>query len=590
MISTINEAVVALSRSVELSILGKATLMLVIGLIVVKLAGRARASVRHLLLTATFATVFALPLIALTAPEVTIAVSVAQAREPVPNITAVTPSVVPLSTTSSSQPNRATEHPSWSAPSWITIVRLVWVAGAILLLLQLGVDLWRLYRIRRDGLPWTERRELMQSLTAECGIRRSVEILLHEGILAPLTYGIWRPAILLPNEACEWSEADLRRAIVHELEHVRRGDWVIQLAARVTCVFYWFHPLVWVAFRWLSLQAERACDDAVVRGSERTEYAEQLVLLAGRLSKAQAHPALGMANRSDLSSRVSALLDGSQRRGRAGLLAAASALSVASLVALAIAPVRAVTLPTKLTAAAQAPGSQNKNSQKRISSALDRALMEAAEDGDIAGIDELLSAGAKVNSAIDGDGSPLIVAAREGHIDAVRHLLDRGADPDMAVPGDGNALIRAAGEGHEEVVTLLLDRGARIDQMVPGDENALIQASRSGHLNIVKLLVSRGADVNARAWAVRGEDVVFYTWKSTKELKGRGPVVMGAASMYKSDDGGKTWVNKEIMTLEKATAAQANETGGEWRTPLSEARRNGHEAIVAFLLAAGARE
>ena len=50
MISTINEAVVALSSRVELSILGKATIMLVIGLTVVKLAGRARASVRHLLL------------------------------------------------------------------------------------------------------------------------------------------------------------------------------------------------------------------------------------------------------------------------------------------------------------------------------------------------------------------------------------------------------------------------------------------------------------------------------------------------------------------------------------------------------------
>src|SRR4030095_14806988 len=137
--------------------------------------------------------------------------------------------------------------------------------------------------------------------------------------------------------------------LVHELEHVRRGDWAIQLAARATCILYWFHPLVWVAFRWLSLQAERACDDAVVRGAERTEYAEQLVLLAGRLSKAQAQAALGMANRSDLSTRVSALLDGSQRRGRAGFLTAAGALPAASIVLATIAPVRAVAQSRKST-------------------------------------------------------------------------------------------------------------------------------------------------------------------------------------------------------------------------------------------------
>jgi beta-lactamase regulating signal transducer with metallopeptidase domain len=95
-----------------------------------------------------------------------------------------------------------------------------------------------------------------------------------------------------------------------------------------------------VAFRRLSLEAERAADDAVVRSAEHTEYAEQLVLLAGRLSKTQAKPALGMANRSDLSARVSALLDDGQRRGRAGWRPTASALSVAGLVVLTLAPVR----------------------------------------------------------------------------------------------------------------------------------------------------------------------------------------------------------------------------------------------------------
>jgi len=130
---------------------------------------------------------------------------------------------------------------------------------------------------------------------------------------------------------------------------------------------YWLHPLVWVAFRRLSLEAERAADDAVVRSAEHTEYAEQLVSLAGRISKAQAQAALGMANRSDLSARVSAILDGSQRRGRAGWRPTASALGVAGLVVLALAPVRAVTLAKKQTAeAAQTPGSQSITQGKPI--------------------------------------------------------------------------------------------------------------------------------------------------------------------------------------------------------------------------------
>src|SRR5262245_48340516 len=522
-ISTINEAAVALGRMVELSILGKATVILMIGLTIVMLSRRARASVRHLLLAATLAAVLVLPLIVLAVPEVIIGVPAPQASESADLIPAAPP-VALTATTITSLLSRATESARWSLPSWLTIVRTVWLAGTFLLLALLAVDLRRLYRTRRGGLPWLERRELLQSLASECGVRRKVDVLLHEGIPGPLTCGIFRPAILLPDEARGWNEADLRRAMVHELEHVRRGDWAIQLAARATCILYWFHPLVWAAFRRLSLEAERAADDAVVRSAEHTEYADQLVSLAGRLSKAQAQSALCMANRSDLSARVSALLDDSQRRGRAGRGATASVLSVAGLVVLKLAPARAVTLPRKQTAAStQTPGSQRSSTGERVGSGLDRALIRAAVDGDISGIDELLRAGANVNCTIDVNGvasSPLIRAARGGQLDAVRLLLDRGADPNLALL-DGSALILAAAEGHVDIVSLLLDRGASIDQTATFGDNALHRASANGRLEVVKLLVARGADVNARAQAVGTTMTIGMTLFASEPLKFR---------------------------------------------------------------------
>ena len=539
--STVVEVALALTRWVELSILGKATVMLVLGLTAARLAGRARASRRHLLLAATFATLLALPLIVVIAPGVTFELPASHAGDSVAASQAIPPLDALMPPTSSGSLGRLTpESGHWSAPSWPTIVRSGWIAGAMLLFVSLALDLRRLRRLRRDGLPWPEIRGLTRSLAAECGVRRSVEVLLHEGITAPLTCGAWCPAILLPSDAREWGEAELRRALIHELEHVRRGDWVIQLAARATCACYWFHPLVWVAWRRLCLEAERACDDAVVQSAERTEYAEQLVSLARRMSKGHAQSALGMAKRSDLSVRVTALLDGHQRRGRAGLLAAASVVCVASLVVIAIAPVRAVAQSGTPTAAAnQESVPPAGDARARRSTPLDQALYEASENGDIPDIKRLLDAGANVNCAIDGDGSPLIGAAREGRLEAVRLLLEHGADPNMPVQGDGNPLIMAAREGHADVVSFLLDRGAKVDQMVPGDENALIQASGEGHLDVVKLLVTRGADVNARVWVERGA---------------------------------------------------GERLNGEWRSPLGMARTGGHDAVVAYLLSQGAHE
>src|SRR5262245_5949403 len=352
MITTITEVTLSLSRWGELSILIKATIILVIGLTILRLSRRARASVRHLLMATSFAMLLALPLIMVIAPAVAIRVPVPQAGESAMDSRAATPLDVPRPLTSGNLGSRTTESGYWSAPSWMTIIRLGWIAGAIFLLASLAVDLRRCRLIRRDGSPWPERRDFARSLAAECGVRRPVEVLLYEELPAPLTYGMRRPTIALPLEAREWSEADLRRALVHELEHVRRGDWATQLIARVTCAFYWFHPLVWVAWRQISLEAERACDDAVVQSADCADYAEQLVLLARRLSKAYRQPALGMANRSELSRRVSALLNSGQRRGRAGLLAVVGAMIVASLVTLSIAPVRLVARSRSHAAAA----------------------------------------------------------------------------------------------------------------------------------------------------------------------------------------------------------------------------------------------
>lgn len=279
------------------------------------------------------------------------------------------------------------------------------------------------------------------------------------------------------------------------------------------------------ARRKLCLEAERASDDAVMQVSEPALYAGQLVSLARRMSAAQVSPALGMAKRSDLSTRVSALLDDRQRRGPASAFATGCAMAVACLILITLAPVRTV---------AQSGSPAAATAQDAPSSALGRGLIDAAKEGNSPAIDALINAGADVNFVLSGDGSPLIAAARNGHVEAVRLLLDQGADLMMPVRGDGSPLIMAAREGHAEVVTLLLDRGANIEQIVPEDENALIQASANGRLDVVQILVSLGADVNARAWT--------------------------------------------------------ESNGGEWRTPLSMARRGGHEAIAALLAASGARQ
>ena len=160
----------------------------------------------------------------------------------------------------------------------------------------------------------------------------------------------------LPRDTPAWRDEEIRHALTHELEHVRRGDWAIHCTARTVCALYWFHPLVWLGWRQLGLEVrERACDDAVVRDAEATAYAEQLVTLAQRLSSAAHRPMPAMAAGHDLATRVRVLLDSAQLRGRAGSRCVATVAAAALALVAMIAPLRTVVDAQASKAAAAEP-------------------------------------------------------------------------------------------------------------------------------------------------------------------------------------------------------------------------------------------
>src|SRR5206468_4026006 len=100
--------------------------------------------------------------------------------------------------------------------------------------------------------------------------------------------------------------------LAHELAHVKRRDWPIQLIAEIVRAVYWFNPLVWIACARLRQESEHATDDAVLnRGAAGSEYAAQLLDLARTLT---AHrrawlPAPAIARPSSLERRVRAMLN-----------------------------------------------------------------------------------------------------------------------------------------------------------------------------------------------------------------------------------------------------------------------------------------
>jgi uncharacterized protein (TIGR03435 family) len=341
------EGVSGLVASFGASILVKATLTLLVALGAVRLARRTRASVRHLLLVAGFGTLLVMPTVTVLVPSVRVEVP------PIPLVfeeyldEAVSlDDQAPISPTP--LPSRVAVAAHESSVTTAELVTAIQIAGVLLCGMPLFIGMVQVRRLRRTGLPWRAGQRLVDALAREAGVRRPIDVLLHESVAAPATCGLRRHAILFPIDADRWTNEDILRAAAHEVEHVRRADCLVNGIARTVCAAYWFHPLVWFAWRRLGLEAERACDDAVLRRAEADAYADQLVTLAGRLSASARHPLLAMANRSDLAQRVAAVLDQRQVRGRAGSATAVAIAIAAGALIVTLSPLQAVSAPSSL--------------------------------------------------------------------------------------------------------------------------------------------------------------------------------------------------------------------------------------------------
>ena len=101
-----------------------------------------------------------------------------------------------------------------------------------------------------------------------------------EFVTSPFVFGIIRPKIYIPYGL---DDDSLRYVLAHEKSHIRRCDHLIKQAAFIILSCYWFNPFIWIAFRFLSIDIELACDEKVVKNlseDEKSEYSKTLLNLS----------------------------------------------------------------------------------------------------------------------------------------------------------------------------------------------------------------------------------------------------------------------------------------------------------------------
>jgi TonB family protein len=185
-----------------------------------------------------------------------------------------------------------------AATDWVSLLGWVLVVGVVLRLCRVGLGLWRLRRLRKTGTiaPLCLVHEEAQEL-----VRARAEIRYVSGG-QPVTFGLRRPVVLLPEMLRGQSDQIQQVVLCHELFHVRRRDWIWVVAEEIVKAALWFHPAVlWLVAR-VRLAREEVVDElTVLATSQRRAYIEALLVFADTPSQA---PAAAFARRRHLFRRM----------------------------------------------------------------------------------------------------------------------------------------------------------------------------------------------------------------------------------------------------------------------------------------------
>lgn len=209
---------------------------------------------------------------------------------------------------------------SETATSTELLFVLVYITGSLALVGHLLNSARRLVRLheRNSDIDDPELHKRFLSLALSIGLRRELKLNKNPEIQSPLSYGLFNPVVVIPEAFFHWEVEVQNEVLLHELNHIKRLDWLSLIFTRLLCSLLWINPLVWIAAKRLHDESEQACDSAIANNEDdRIRYAKDLLQLAReqKLIATKNLLAQPMFDGGELTMRIQNILEGKISKG-----------------------------------------------------------------------------------------------------------------------------------------------------------------------------------------------------------------------------------------------------------------------------------
>ncbi|WP_146767148.1 M56 family metallopeptidase [Paenibacillus sp. YN15] len=200
-------------------------------------------------------------------------------------------------------------NPVFAEPSsaGLSVWAVIWLIGLAACAWFILAPHLRRRRDYKSALPVDN--EIVNRWLREHTAKRTVQIRQSDKIASPLTYGIWKPVILLPKTMDWTNEQTLLYVLTHEYIHIKRLDILYKWLLAAALFLHWFNPLVWIMYIMANRDIEISCDEAVVRTyGERNKSSYALTLIELEEKKSALTPLFSNFSKNAVEERIVAIM------------------------------------------------------------------------------------------------------------------------------------------------------------------------------------------------------------------------------------------------------------------------------------------